>query len=532
MRSLSNHPALDIVSKVAGKINNILRFYKTIGYEEMRFLTLHASYDPTFVEDWITAIEEKEVLGEGGYDPDFFAEWRASMQQQFALKLSAYGKDPDQFMALYAEYFRDKPSSYYAHNPHWLVRQLVRAGRFAIVEGDLDMGKTDFSCHLYDLWHDLWEEHQEKQKGSDLTRIWGEVSPDEDGPTGTGLGLIYAKRAKLVANITIYPDSILASEYQFAPSLAQAMIYISQNALAGEMSLFVLDEAGLNWIRKRSTSQRSVAIESIFRLVRKFNCAVVLITQNADLDLPEAIRRPDRGAKTVITKLKQKEAEVFVDGAENFEHVRVGDIPRTRIKFETKGLAGMAVEFDPQDLSDVIEARSAQIKQSKGRFTPEDMYREVIVYCGQKMAEYKVRKELEAARALAAPTAHDPALQAQVRLMRQRPNQDTGEPWEISEMAEECMVTTETIVQVMDLLDAAQARRPPPAPTPTRGVRGRRKPKVVEPELPTPEVAAPTIAEANVQEPPAVPAEPLPSYPPDEPAAADQPEDFAPPPPA
>jgi hypothetical protein len=397
MADFDEVPALSVVRDVSAKGRDVLSFTRNLDFETMEEFTLHGSFDDGFRRTWSGRFAECRAISERVIDMPFrpidalspleIELWRGEMKVEFADALAHWANDPSHWMPLYGFLFPKNSQSFRSMNPAYYVKQLVIPGRFAIIDGDLDSGKSDHAMKMCQLIADLWEQHEKLGKDSDLTALMDELGTevvDEDNPNARKLTLFESKGPRFVANIEVPKDSLHGKYFQFCTRLSDMIIQMARNAVDGYFSVLVLDEMGMTYNRKRVTSRHNFSLEGIFRLIRKFRASCIVITQNKELDLPDHLRRPDKGAKTTVEKLKKTEAIYTVYGVPQLFKQRVHGIPATTVTYDTQAVASLATDVDPRELVEEVELMRSQARAAGHPWDTNGMFTAMIQLCEQQ----------------------------------------------------------------------------------------------------------------------------------------------------
>ena len=438
---LDEIPVFSIVSDVSEKGWNWLSGAKVFSIDDMEALTLFGAYDDSWARTWQSRFEECRAVSNKVIDKPFrpidalspmeVEQWRGEMKVEFATALKAWASDPGHWMPLRSFLFPANSQSFRATNQAWFIKQIIVPGRFAIIDGDLDSGKTDHSVKLSQIVIDTWEQHERLQKESDLSALDTELTgeTEKDNVNTWRSGLINSKGPRIITNVEVNPNQPPASVhytkyFQFFARLSDMIIQMARNALDGYFSILILDEMGMTYNRKRVTSRQNFSLEGIFRLVRKFNASVIVITQNKELDLPDHLRRPDKGAKTIIEKLTKSVARYTVYGVPQLMKQKVHSIPSTTIKYETKAVASLAIDLDPRTLVEEVELIKSNERAEGREFSMEDSWRAMIHYCEEVQKQHN-------------RVGNSIVMRQRVMAMLQSMNDETGELYTPEDIAEE-----------------------------------------------------------------------------------------------
>jgi hypothetical protein len=487
MTDLEEVPAYSIVKEVAGKGEEMLDHCKVWSIEEMERFTLHGHFEDAWCDTWMVRFSEARAVAEKVANRSFHPiealspleveQWRQEMKGEFSKALNAWASDAAHWMPLHAFLFPLASSSFRAFNRIWICKQLIVPGRFAIIDGDLDSGKTDNAILLTEVIGRAWEEYEraraEKlEKTSDLYAVMKEHEgePKEESLNLRQNGLIQSEGPRFISNIEVQIGHPLSKYYQFATRLTDMIILMAKNAKAGYFSVLILDEMGMTYNRKRVTSRQNFSLEGIFRLVRKFNASVIVITQNKELDLPDHLRRPDKGAKTIIEKIRKDTAIYTVYGVAQLYHQKVYGIPPTSLPFETHAVASLAIDIDPRALVEEVELLKSQSRDGHGKSTwdMDDTYKAIIAACEAR----QMGKELSKVK------------REQVLSMLQSLDPMTGSLYSPEDIMEELGVSEAFVAECQQTIHAVQA-----SPEPDAGVLEERVLALSKLKLPLPEVA-------------------------------------------
>jgi hypothetical protein len=494
--SIEDLPGLEVVRAVSAKGMDWLQHTKVFDFDSMFFFTAHACYNDDWRRtnlDWLTRarVASEKVLDDGprarpfrpvdALHPKEIEMWRAEMLDEFSTALKAWANDVAHWMPLYGFLFPKSSVSYRALNETWYLKQMVTPGRTALVDGDLGSGKTDVAFRVFaESVIRTWEDYLKRGKDSDLVALTDELY-EESGEKGESAAydLLHSKGPRIISNVEI-PNSHPWHEYfQFATRLSDVNIFLFQNALDGYFSVLILDEMGLSYNRKRRTSNQNMGLEGEFRLIRKPSAVLVIITQNKELDLPDYMRRPDKGAKTIIEKMGKSVGIITVYGVGQLSKQRVHGIPKTTLPFETRAMASMAVDHDPRILIEEVEAMRADAKAHGDEWDTRRTWKAMIEWL-------EVRKAL-AKEAFGKGPMSD-AIQAykrnKVLKLLQEINEDTGEFYTPDEVAEEESVSMEFVQECLGV-NAQVAENP----SPEAGFLEERVRALMKAQLPVEEVA-------------------------------------------
>lgn len=452
------------VMSVSAKGMDILQHAKVFDIDFMEVITIFGAFDDSWSRTWSSRFEECRIVSEKMVDRPYRAEdalspleieqWRNEMKTEFATALKAWGSDWTHWMPLYGFLFPSASLSYRAINPAWTVKQMVVPGRFMIIDGDLDSGKTDASMRWCQTIAEVWEDYERNGTDSDLVALMeeldGERGDTKDTPPTKKLDLLHSKGPRFVSNVNV-PDGTLYSNYfQFCTRLSDMIIHMAQNALDGYFSILILDEMGMNYNKKRGTSRNNFSLEGIFRLIRKFRTSAIIITQNKELDLPAHLTRPDRGAKTVVEKISRTVALITVQGVAQLHHQRVHGIPGTTIKYDTQAVASLAIDVDPRTLVEETQLIEATERAKGVKWTIDDSFAAIISYCRHKQD----------------PTANsasmNQALRQKALAMLQSINIATGDHYSTEDVMEELGVSEEFIQECQGVIHAVSELKTPP----------------------------------------------------------------------
>jgi hypothetical protein len=480
MTDFEDVPALSVVREVTAKGKDYLNHTKVFDIHTMKAFTLFGSYDDAWARTWANRFDEALAVSNKVYDKPFrpvdalspieIQQWVGEMDLEFATALRAWANDPAHWMPLYSVLFPRNSQSFRATTQAWYVKQLIVPGRFAIIDGDLDSGKSDHAVKLCQVIIEAWEEFERKGQDSDLVALFKEHESERVAETQNTrkLGLLNSKGPRFIANIEVPKNSLHAKYFQFCTRLSDMIIQMAQNAIDGYFSVLVLDEMGMTYNRKRTTSRHNFSLEGIFRLVRKFNASVIVITQNKELDLPEHLRRPDKGAKTIVEKIKKEEAIYTVYGVPQLYKQRVHAIPPTTITYDTQAAASLAIDVDPRTLVEEVELQKSNARATGEEWATNDTFKAMIRYC-ENLQKGKEGQSL--------------VLKQRVLAMLQSINPSTGERFEPEEIAEELGVSEEFVDEAQQVVHAVGENPTPDADVIEERVLALHKAKIPKAEV-------------------------------------------------
>lgn len=455
-------PAYRIVRDVATKGMDWLRNSKVLDYDSMMAFTTFAPYEDGWRRTNLQRLIEAKIISDkmvadsptarpfrpiDALHPKEVEMWRAEMIDEFATALKVWSNDGAHWMPLYGFLYPRQSISFRAMNPLWFTKQLITPGRVAIIDGDLGSGKTAMGMLLPVILIRGWLDYQERGKDSDLYALAHELyaESEEDGGKSAAYDLLHSKGVRAISNVAVPNDDPYAKYFQYATRLSDMLIYLFENAIAGYFSVLVLDEMGMSYNRKRNMSRQNFGLEGTFRIIRKPSAVLIVITQNKELDLPDHMRRSDKGARTIIEKIKKTEAIITVHGVGQLSKQRVHNIPDAPVKYETRSQASLAVDIDPRILIEEVELMRQQAHAAGHEWTMEDQFKRMIEWCKarqnkQAMSEYK---------------------RQQVITLLQSLNPETGEMYTPEEVADEASVSDAFVAECQGVV-AAVAENPSP----------------------------------------------------------------------
>lgn len=490
--ALDDVPGLQIIADVSERVHALLYDKHIVNLRDAILLTRYLAYSDAFAEVWSEYFFECELRGV--LPPMFEMDvWQESMRQEWRLFVKAYSSRPDMFMPIYRRLTNDGAIPFRSMNPAWFVKQMLRAGRFAIIDGEMDTGKTENAVLLCEILAEVWEDYERRGNDSDLAYLMTELKGERVGaPTDdtqarkVGLGLYYGKGIRFVSNVEVPAirdgDPTKPNPYhkyfQFVPRLSDFGIRLCQNAAEGLYSVAMLDEMGFSWNRKRSTSKHNIEIDGMFRFIRKLNCSVILITQNAHLDFPEWMRRPERGAKTIIEKMGPTVAIYTIQGVSVLNHKRVKGIPKSRIEFSTKAVASFSTDIDLRLVVESVELEKATARaKSKVPWSDNDTYYAMI----RAIEQFKILGDLSGSK--------NPITRQKVIAQLQKKNPTTGELYTPEEIADELRVPLAMVEEVSATLGEIPEVTPEAEETDTIYVERVEAFLKIQPAIPDKEIA-------------------------------------------
>jgi hypothetical protein len=448
-----------VVRDVATRVNTLVLQSENLDLDTMIVFTTYGYYDFNWSQRWLSTLMDARTTGEG-IDRAQRNQWRQEFMHQFGEKVRWEGNDPSKFAALHSYFISTGSLNWWHTNESYYCRQLIFAGRFAIVDGEPDMGKSDLAFRMSEIMCKAWEEYVSEKKNSNLWRMVREQLSEYDslrGQEGGGtkshaLGLHLARGFRVLSNNQVSGKHRFAKYYQFATRLSDVIIQMCENAKQGIFTLVILDEMGISFNKRRSMSRENAAIDGIFRLIRKFNASVILITQNKDLDLPPNLTRKDRGAKTIVEKKSRTQAIITIASVPHLQGVRVRDIPPTTLTFDTRSAAALAVDMNPRLLVEAIELEKA-MEQAAGKiWGHNDMYDAIIRWCRTYRVQPSGAQTIGADGKPAAPTL---VQHQRITQMLHEINPISGERYTEEDIAESTGESIEAIEKVRDSLLAA-----------------------------------------------------------------------------
>jgi hypothetical protein len=356
-------------------------------------------------EDWIRDWTERltdlaDSKREMGWST--LAAFKSEGLQEYAM-LKDSGKASIKMAALYALFNPDSGSmNYWAYNELWYFRHLTRPGEFMLCTGGYGSGKTAIAIRSAQvLWRAKEEQRRYKRdsvlfqtrrelKRADKAR---EEAADEDEEDEEDkkraaskdpsdqlpVDLYSAKGIRFVTNISVPPTdddpeiAEIAKAFRVANRLSDIISFTLQNALEGYYTGIILDELGFAFNKKRSMSTHNFAIERVFKFIRKYIAYLVVITQDEQGDIPDALTR---ACRTKIEKLGPKKAIFEIRGS--FSAQRVRNIPKPILKFRSRAFATVVTDTDPGALVDHVTMIEEQSKIAGKPWTDLDMYRHAI----------------------------------------------------------------------------------------------------------------------------------------------------------
>jgi hypothetical protein len=494
--SIEELPGLDVVRQVSAKGMDYLQHTKVFDFDSLVFFTAHACYGDDWRRtnlEWLTRARmvSERMLDDGpthrpfrptdALHPREIEMWRAEMIDEFSTALKAWANDVAHWMPLYGFLFPKASVSYRALNEAWYLKQMITPGRVALVDGDLGSGKTDVAFRIFaEAVIRLWEDHLARGENSDLTALAQELYKDTDEKgDSVAYDLLHSKGPRIISNVEIPNSHPWHSYFQFATRLSDVNIFLFKNAIDRLFSILILDEMGLSYNRKRRTSNQNMGLEGEFRLIRKPSAVLVVITQNKELDLPDYMRRSDKGAKTVVEKMSKSEGLITVQGVGQLSRQRVHGIPRTTLPFETRAMASMAVDHDPRILIEEVEAMRSTAKTKGDEWSADDVWKAMI--------EWLEVRQLAAQEALKkgpmSKMMQEYKRNAVIKALQEM-NEESGELNTPEEVAEMENVSLEFVQECLGVVQAVQAN-----PEPNEGFLEERVRALMKAKLPIDEIA-------------------------------------------
>jgi len=501
--SIEDLPGLEVVRSVSAKGMDWLQHTKVFDFDSMVFFTAHACYSDDWRRtnlDWLTRarIASEKVLADGpshrpyrpvdALHPKEIEMWRAEMIDEFATSLKAWANDAAHWMPLYGFLFPKASVAYRALNEGWYLKQMITPGKVALVDGDLGTGKTDVAFRIgAEALIRLWEDYEKRGNDSDLVALSSELYEDtgEKGESAA-YDLLHSKGPRIISNVEIPNSHPWHHYFQFATRLSDVNIYLFRNAIERYFSVLILDEMGLSYNRKRRTSNQNMGLEGEFRLIRKPSAVLWIITQNKELDLPDYMRRPDKGAKTVVEKMGKSVAIITVQGVGQLSKQRVHGIPKTTLPFETRAMASMAVDHDPRILIEEVEAQRSEAKSHNEEWSAERVWEAMIEWLEtwQMMMKLKTQGVQPHELKGKAIDAINAMKRNEVLKLLQELNEDTGEPYTDEEIIETTGASQEFIDECKGV-NVAVAE----SPSPDDGILEERVRALMKAKLPIEEIA-------------------------------------------
>ena len=219
----------------------------------------------------------------------------------------------------------------------WLTQ--MRPGRFGVITGRPDTGKTDIA-----------------------TRI---------AQVGINSGLT------VVSNIAAATDWVAVSK---ASSLIKALVSDTKPKLC------LLDEMGVSMARKQAMSNRNISLEKLCRVIRKFRASLIVIIQERST-IPPLI---DSFSTMRIHKETRTRCEVMISNKECKLDNTLTHVPKSTLVFDTNDIAPLDMDID---IDKVFSAAS------EGQGSPAKQRRAILEYLDKpretkKKSDKTVRKEI------------------------------------------------------------------------------------------------------------------------------------------
>lgn len=211
------------------------------------------------------------------------------------------------------------------------------------------------------------DETLEKVKLEEIVSSWVENTSvlvvTIEGYMGTGKtdfslklaeSLIRIGAAKhIISNVEVFTFEnnylIFAAKYHKITKLSDLIELLF--LLRDEGKVFVLDEAAIHLMHRRSSSSKSVILAKLLVLFRKLKTHVVLTIQNKSL-LDKIFRDVVANNGVHVEKLSKEEAVVY--DAIHTKKYRLVDIKPTMIPFDSDYLAPFAVDIPEELLDDIL----------------------------------------------------------------------------------------------------------------------------------------------------------------------------------
>ncbi|MDE1821566.1 MAG: hypothetical protein KGI98_12065 [Euryarchaeota archaeon] len=367
----------------------------------MDHITRFGSVDFEFLRNWSTVltpyVENGVPKDEAGIRrwKSVRDTWKIAQRLEFATFVQKYASQPANFIPLKAGL---SPSSripeFWTVSGPSLVAQMLDAGRFGMISGPPDRGKTDTYGVMCALACDVWNQHQSAGKNSVLSQVTRsirrgnaeasrEVDPFEgadDSPVVEGapeLGMLGAKRFSIIDNVQWGPGPY-AKFHTYSSRLSSTLAHISEETIHEGYTWWGMDELAKNMPKMVRAKRENRWLEGSYRTVRKSRCAVWFISQEDD-DLARTFRR---WCQTEVIKQRRTLALFKVDGIHVYKKLRA--VPSCRslgIPFNTQGHGSFTVDIDTEDLNRHIGDVEASVGYDDPKKAVREINQEIIRYC-------------------------------------------------------------------------------------------------------------------------------------------------------
>jgi hypothetical protein len=455
-----------VFTDVSQKMAQVLAPGRILKVSDAIEIAKHCSGDEGWTRDWMGQLYDLEAQHRE-MDPVQREAFKGSASQEWAILCKGTYVPKMQIDGLFAFFNPDiRAKNWNEYQPGFLYRYLTQPGEFALFTGGYGSGKTDHALLAAQVLFRMKEEQIAHGEDSLLYQIEKEVhgtpkkTPEgkhipiserkkkKESPIPTSL--YSAKGIRFVTNISIedlpeeWRESPLRKAFKQASRLSDIIATTLENALGGFMTVIILDEMGFAFNKKRTTSRHNFAIERVLRFIRKFFAALMVITQDEEGDVPEALTK---ACRTKVAKKSPTKAVYGVQGSFIAQTIR--EVPRTVVKFRTRAFATVTTDLDPGMLVDQVMAVEEKALAIKLPWGDEEMYREAIRFCRESRIS-------DAELAKGQSGIH----RAQARFFLQLINEATGTNWTVTEVVEETGADEDLVREVQEqLVKEAKERR-------------------------------------------------------------------------
>ena len=379
------------VERVAARWHDVMTRMPNLPARDALVWTMYIAPRDDEGNDWtetkMRMLQDKIDSGEQMTTGDF-REWSRSASNQWRRKLQSMGTDFLQLVPL-LNWLNpgENETHFWKYQPAMYVRDLAVEGRRMITTGRVGSGKTMWSiwcaeqlAHLKDGLQSEGAASVFAQMRRSTARARHRLEPEEmeeaqmaKGEPIKQLGLYHSTGFWVVSNFSVRnrderAPSILRDRWDVSATFSGILKRIGQRFKTGGFIHVPIDEAGGSIDRNMSTSYQMKTWRDFFRVCRKLNTSVNLLTQHEQTDFPDDVLDDATGFVRMIARddaKGPKGAYLSVPGFLNEEYMT--DIPRAVTDFATDKTPGTIIDVRMGDIVNYMARREVEFESSTGK---------------------------------------------------------------------------------------------------------------------------------------------------------------------
>jgi hypothetical protein len=342
-------------------------------------------------ESWTTSYEDllnDKLLLRQKLTEEEFRTWYKGGSTQWRRKQQTLGTDWLQLKSLLDWlYPGEHDTHFWKWQPAMFVRDLTVEGRRAITSGMVGSGKTNWSIWCAEQLFELIEGKKRFGPQSVFSQIRPFTSrerykaePEElkesrldPGNPMESLGLFNARRLGVASNFSIRDrmrgaPSPIKDVWDVSPLFSGILRIIGKNLREGAFNHAIIDEAGNTIDKNLQTSNQMKTWRDFFRVSRKLNVSVHLLTQRDETDFPDDMLSDSTCFTTLIPRDDNKgPKEGFFTVPGFLNRARLTDIPLAVTDYATSKTPGVIVDVRMGDIVNYMARRETdyEVREKK-----------------------------------------------------------------------------------------------------------------------------------------------------------------------